>query len=302
MPAAPRALALLFGRDAGDAGRLRRTGVGAEAAPAGAGSALAQLVRQTNALPRAQRRRQRRKLRRAARRPARRAQAAVHVGPAARAFRRVLRGIKVKKGRRNRRGKNRLTALGPASMAASRALLASRRTRRCGGGVKPSKLEDGEHGSSRTTRTACGCASSCRRCGSSTPRAAGARGPSSCCRTRTRRREPGSPGIPVVSNTLGVPEGATLKVEATGTTSYTIERRRRVPRPARAGRPGPPSRRQPGTLRRRRPFLLDADEYRERGKPARRGGGRQDPRPVARHHARQPAGPGGAVRRARRSG
>ena len=35
--------------------------------------------------------------------------------------------------------------------------------------------------------------------------------------------EPGSPGIPVVTNTLAVPEGATLKVEATDKTSYTID-------------------------------------------------------------------------------
>src|SRR3954452_2645104 len=56
-------------------------------------------------------------------------------------FRRVLRGIKVKKGKRNRRGNNRLRALGPLSMTASRALLGSSKTKRCGGGVAPSKLE-----------------------------------------------------------------------------------------------------------------------------------------------------------------
>ena len=38
--------------------------------------------------------------------------------------------------------RTRLKALGPLSMTATRALLASRRTRRCGGGVRPSKLEE----------------------------------------------------------------------------------------------------------------------------------------------------------------
>jgi hypothetical protein len=108
------------------------------------GSALAQLVRQTNALPSSvASKKQKAKLKKAAagaRRGARKSPC-TSVRQLA-TFRRVLRGIKVKKGRRNLRGNTRLRALGPASLAASRALLAGPRTKRCGGGVKPNRRED----------------------------------------------------------------------------------------------------------------------------------------------------------------
>src|SRR4051795_4909793 len=96
-----------------------------------AGSALAQLVRQTNALPSsAATKKQKAKLKKsaaAARRSARKSPC-TSVRQLA-TFRRVLRGIKVKKGKRNRRGNNRLRALGPLSMTASRALLGSSKTK-----------------------------------------------------------------------------------------------------------------------------------------------------------------------------
>jgi hypothetical protein len=96
------------------------------------GSALAQLVRQTNALPSSvASKKQKAKLKKAAagaRRGARKSPC-TSVRQLA-TFRRVLRGIKVKKGRRNLRGNTRLRALGPASLAASRALLAGPQSRR----------------------------------------------------------------------------------------------------------------------------------------------------------------------------
>src|SRR3954463_631469 len=109
-----------------------------------AGSALAQLVRQTNALPSsAASKKQKARLKKAAAAAPRGARKSPCTSVRQLAtFRRVLRGIKVKKGKRNRRGNNKLRALGPASLNASRALLASKKTRRCGGGVAPSRLED----------------------------------------------------------------------------------------------------------------------------------------------------------------
>src|SRR4029450_13689276 len=98
--------------------------------------------RQTNALPAAAApRAKRRKLARAAKsaRRSARGRPCASVRQLAR-YRSVLRGIRVKKGRRFRRASTRLAALGPAAMNASRALLAKRGTRRCGGGVKPTKL------------------------------------------------------------------------------------------------------------------------------------------------------------------
>src|SRR3954453_15447641 len=97
-----------------------------------AGSALAQLVRQMNALPSsAASKKQKAKLKKAAaaaRRGARKSPC-TSVRQLA-TFRRVLRGIKVKKGKRNLRGTPRLRALVPASLAASRALLAGPQSRR----------------------------------------------------------------------------------------------------------------------------------------------------------------------------
>src|SRR4051794_4184800 len=83
-----------------------------------AGSALAKLVRQTNALPSsAASKKQKAKLKKAAataRRSARKAPC-TSVRQLA-TFRRVLRGVKVKKGKRNRKANNKLRALGPASL------------------------------------------------------------------------------------------------------------------------------------------------------------------------------------------
>ena len=131
MPAAPRTLALLS--------FITLAMLAGSSAPAsaqkleqrGAGASLRILVRQTNALPPAAapaaKRRQLSRAARAARRSVRKRPCA-SLRQLAR-YRRVLRGIRVKKGRRHRRASNRLTALAPAAMNASRALLAKRTTR-----------------------------------------------------------------------------------------------------------------------------------------------------------------------------
>src|SRR3954469_20875762 len=172
------------------------------------GSALAQLVRQVNALPStAASEKQKAKLKKAAaaaRRGARKSPCTSVRRLAT--FRRVLRGIKVKKGRRNLRGNNRLRALGPVSLSASRALLASSRTRRCGGGVKPNKRED-----VKTTILQSDANGMKVRVDLAALRFVDAEGGG---RTWTKLvlpdtdppSQPGSPGIPVVGNTLAVPE------------------------------------------------------------------------------------------------
>ena len=105
------------------------------------GKALGALVRQTKALPRAAAPKARkRKLvrlavsakRAAKRRPCRSVRRLA-------GYRRLIGRTKVRK--RRRRAADSVAALGAASMDASRALLASKRTRRCGGGVKPSTRE-----------------------------------------------------------------------------------------------------------------------------------------------------------------
>ena len=238
-----------------------------------AGSALAQLVRQTNALPSsAATKKQKAKLKKAAgvaRRSARKSPC-TSVRQLA-TFRRVLRGIKVKKGRRNRRGNNRLRALGPASLAASRALIAGPRTKRCGGGTKPSKLED-----VRTTITQSDANGMRLRVDLPALRFVDADGGG---RTWTKLAlpetdtpaQPGSPGIPVVSKVLGVPEGATMKVDATNSTSYTLDGVDVFPAQREPMDQGAPFDQPPYSTP---PFLVDSGEYRQRGNvPAAPAGG-----------------------------
>ena len=191
----------------------------------GAAKSLRALVRQTNALPPAAApKAKRRKLARAAKaaRRSARGRPCASVRQLAR-YRSVLRGIRVKKGRRFRRASNRLAALGPAAMNASRALLAKRGTRRCGGGVKPSKLESARFrilkndASGMRLRVQLPALRFVNRVGGG--------------RTWTQLVLPktdspgraGTPGIPMVSEILGVPEGAALDVDATRATSYTIQ-------------------------------------------------------------------------------
>src|SRR4051812_36951628 len=105
------------------------------------GKALGALVRQTKALPRAAapkaRKRKLVRLAGSAKHAAKR-RACRSVRRLAQ-YRRLVGRTKVKK--RRRRAADSVAALGAASMDASRALLASKRTRRCGGGVKPSTRE-----------------------------------------------------------------------------------------------------------------------------------------------------------------
>ena len=246
--------------------------LGASPAPAqkvrqpSATSALTTLVRQTARLPStAASRRQKARLRRAAasaRRSARR-RPCTSVRQLA-TFRRTLRDVRIKTGRRHRRARNRLKALGPTSMAASRALLASRRTRRCGGGVRPSTLETAR------TRILRSDANGMRlRVTMPALRFVDAEGGG---RTWTKLvlpntgtpAAPGDPGIPMLARTLGVPEGARLRVRATDTTAYTIEGVDVFPaqrEPVDGTGPGRPSRERFKTPR----FVLDSAAYRKRG-------------------------------------
>ena len=242
-----------------------------------AGSALAQLQRQVNALPSsAASKKQKARLKKAAgaaRRSARK-NPCTSVRRLA-TFRRTLRGIKTKKGRRNRRGNNRLRALGPASLTASRSLLASSRTRRCGGGVQPNKRED-----VKTTILQSDANGMKVRVDLPALRFVDAEGGG---RTWTKLvlpdtdspSQPGSPSIPVVANTLAVPEGATVKVEASRTSSYTIDGVDVFPAQIDPVDAGPPPPNTHAGSYRTGPFLLDGKDYRTRGpQPAEPADGR----------------------------
>jgi hypothetical protein len=242
----------------------------------GAAKSLRALVRQTNALPAAAapqaKRRQLARAAKSARRSAR-GRPCASLRQLAR-YRRVLRGIRVKKGRRFRRASNRLAALGPAAMNGSRALLAKRGTRRCGGGVKPSKLESARFrilkndANGMRLRVQLPALRFVNRVGGG--------------RTWTKLVLPktdspgraGTPGIPMVSEILGVPVGATLSVDATRATSYTIQQVDVFPNQREAvdqGAPGPGSRERFASP----PFRLSPAAYTRPGKvPAHLADGR----------------------------
>jgi hypothetical protein len=189
-------------------------------------SSLKALVRQTNALPAvaapAAKRRVLEQLAAHARRSARRRPCAA-VRDLNR-FRRILGTVRVRKtqSRRRRRAAQRLSALGPASVSSSRLLLASKRTRRCGGGVKPPR---GDHPRVRIM----------------TSNAEQLRVRVELPAVQFVSREeggklwtqlvlpnsdapgnPGTPGIPVVSDVLAVPDGATIKVKTNDVDKITV--------------------------------------------------------------------------------
>ena len=80
------------------------------------------------------------------------------------AYRKTLRAARIRPSAKGSKLKARLrrnlSALGPFSLQASRRLLSDKRTKRCGGGVIPSKLKAAKTSCCRATRTGCACACS----------------------------------------------------------------------------------------------------------------------------------------------
>ena len=180
-------------------------------------SSLKSLVRQTNALPAtsapaakraALNRRALTALRSARKRPC----ASVR---ALNQFRGILGKLRVRTNtRKRRRAARRLSALGPASLTSSRLLLASRRTRRCGGGVK--LRQRGDH---PTVRLMTSSENQLRvrvalPAVQFVPREAGGQSWTQLVVPNSDAPgTPGTPGIPVVSNVLAVPDGAQIQVK-----------------------------------------------------------------------------------------
>jgi len=176
-------------------------------------SALKTLVKQTGRLPAsaapAAKRRTLKRLAVHARRSARRKPcASVHD---LNVYRRVLGSVKVKKKRG--RATRRLLVLGPASLDASRLLLASRKTKRCGGG---SKARPGDHPKVRVV------GSDGRRLrvrvqmpevGFSPAQGGGKTWTELSLPNSDSPSKPGTPGIPFVSDVLAVPDGAKMAVK-----------------------------------------------------------------------------------------
>ncbi len=196
--------------------------------PPSAASALRSLVSQTTALPVASvasaRRARLLSLARHARRVARSAPCGA-VADMTR-YRRTLKTTTLRRSvRRNRRPRllAQLARLNASSTSASRSLLASRKTRRCGGGVKPSTLSEtkatllksDENGIRLRVAlpqlqfvSASGGGRSFTRLAAPGTESAGA---------------PGSPGIPASSELFAVPDGAKVTVQTGNAQTQTID-------------------------------------------------------------------------------
>jgi hypothetical protein len=190
-----------------------------------AASALKTLVKQTKALPRtATSRAKRNKLRLAAAH----ARQAGRRNPCAavkdlKAFRRVLRGIKTKSGKRFAKLRRRLAALQPASMTASRALLADKRTKKCGGGVAPSSVTTTETKIIRSDASGMQLHVTLPDLNFVARTGGGKTWTQLTMPDTDSPQAPGKPGIPVASKAFGIPDGATLEVKPGSTTSYTVD-------------------------------------------------------------------------------
>ncbi|HEV7770577.1 MAG TPA: C25 family cysteine peptidase [Solirubrobacterales bacterium] len=138
-------------------------------------------------------------------------------------YRRILLGVKVKKGKKGRKAAAKLAALGPASLKASSTLLASKATKRCGGGTKPSRL-----GATKTKILSSDLNG--MKLEVQLPavqfvaKADGGQTWSQLMLPDTEAPgKPGEPGIPVASSVIGVPDGAQVVVKASDVDSYTLD-------------------------------------------------------------------------------
>ena len=193
-----------------------------------AASALSALVRQTTALPRtgispAKRSTLLRRARKA--RGAARARPCVAVRDLA-SYRRTLKSTKVRSTLRAKARdtlRKRLAAVGTSSMTASRRLLADRRTKACGGGVAASTLADTRTRVLRSDENGMSIRVQLPQL-RFVPETGGGKTWTKLVLPNTDAPgAPGTPGIPVASSLIAVPDGATLDVKATKTTSYSLD-------------------------------------------------------------------------------
>ena len=143
------------------------------------------------------------------------------------AYRKTLRATKINRAVKGKAARNRLAkrlaALGPASTKASRKLLSDKRTKSCGGGVvtptaktvKTSVLSSDANGMTiGVDLPAVGFVEKTEGGKSWTQLVLPNTGSSGA---------PGTPGIPVSSSTIAIPDGSTLSVVATSKESYTVD-------------------------------------------------------------------------------
>ena len=141
-------------------------------------------------------------------------------------FRRVLAGVRVNtntKNRKRRRAAQRLSALGPASLSSSRLLLASKRTRRCGGGAKARRSDHPKTRILTSNEQRLRVRVQLPELGFVAREAGGKLWTQLVLPNSDAPGALGAPGIPVVSDILAVPDGATIQVKTNDVDKVTME-------------------------------------------------------------------------------
>lgn len=138
-------------------------------------------------------------------------------------YRKILLGVKVKKGKGNAKAGRRVAALGPLSLKASSGLLASKRTKSCGGGTAPSRL------SATKTKVLKSDANGMKLriqlpAVQFAPRTGGGKAWTQMLMPNDEATgEPGTPGVPITSDVIGVPDGAKVVVKSSDVDSYVLD-------------------------------------------------------------------------------
>jgi len=143
------------------------------------------------------------------------------------AYRRILRATRVRSSVKGKRAKarlsSRLAALGPVSLRASRKLLSDKRTKRCGGGVIPSTLKSAETTVLQSDENGMRLRVKLPALTFAAQTGGGKSWTALSLPNTDSAGADGTPGIPVVSSTFGVPDGAKVTVDPGATESYTID-------------------------------------------------------------------------------
>jgi Peptidase family C25/Propeptide_C25 len=138
-------------------------------------------------------------------------------------FRRVLEKVKVKSGRRHATAAEKLAALGPASVEASRILLTGPGTESCGGGVQAAAVDEPTTTVLQSDENGLTVKVDLPEL-QFVPEVAGGQSWSRLALAGTGTgAADGAPGIPVVASDFAVPDGADVSVDVSDVQSYTLK-------------------------------------------------------------------------------
>jgi hypothetical protein len=143
------------------------------------------------------------------------------------AYRKTLGATRIRataKGKKTRaRLRKRLATLGPTSLKASRKLLSDRRTKSCGGAIKEPTIKATNTTVLRSDENGMRLRVQLPALRFASQEGGGKSWTKLVLPNTDSPGAPGSPGIPVASSIVAIPDGATLAVKASQTESYTLD-------------------------------------------------------------------------------